>query len=135
MRTARGTSNVSTSRVLPWPRVSSWVAKACRSLSCTRVNACALVPAEGTPYCRWACRLEVDANPARYAARALATAAISWVRREPISISGRSPAAFAIREAADAIAQSWLRIDSVMVSRMTASANVPSTTMMGEPGK
>ena len=99
------------------------------------MNACALVPADGTPYCRWACRLDVVANPARYAARALATAAISWVRREPISISGRCPAALTIREAAEAMAQSWLRIDSVTVSRITASANVPSTTMMGEPGK
>jgi hypothetical protein len=48
---------------------------------------------------------------------------------------GRVPAAFTIREAAEAIAQSWLRIDSVIVSSTTASANVPSTTMMGEPGK
>ncbi len=38
-------------------------------------------------------------------------------------------------EAAAAIAQSWLRMDSTTVSRMTASANVPSTTRMGDPGK
>jgi hypothetical protein len=40
-----------------------------------------------------------------------------------------------IRDAADAIAQSWLRMDRDMVSSSTASANVPSTTRMGEPGK
>ena len=73
-----------------------------------------------------------------YAARAAATAARSCVRREPISISGRPPgppAAVTIREAADAMAQSWFMIDSTRVSRRTASANVPSTTMMGDPGK
>ena len=48
------------------------------------------------------------ANPATYAARAAATAASSWVRRDPISMQGRSPAASVIREAADAIAESWL---------------------------
>ena len=69
------------------------------------------------------------------AARALATAASSWVRREPISISGRSPAAVTIRDAADAMALSWFRIDKVTVSSSTASANVPSTTRIGEPGK
>ena len=47
-------------------------------------------------------------NPATYAARAAATAASSWVRREPISMQGRSPATRVIREAADAIAESWL---------------------------
>ena len=48
------------------------------------------------------------AKPATYAARAAATAASSWVRREPISMHGRSPAAIVIRDAADAIAESWL---------------------------
>ncbi len=70
-----------------------------------------------------------------YAARALATAARSWVRRDPISMSGRPSAAVTIRDAADAIAESWLKIDRARVSRMTASANVPSTTRIGEPGK
>ena len=40
------------------------------------------------------------------AARAAATAAASWVRREPISAHGRSPAAPLIREAAEATAVS-----------------------------
>jgi len=62
------------------------------------------------------------------------------VRREPISISGRPPgpgppAAVTIREAADATAQSWFSIDSTTVSRSTDSANVPSTTRIGDPGK
>ncbi len=75
-----------------------------------------------------------------YAARAAATAAASWVRREPISISGLPvwpgpPAAVTIRDAAEAIAQSWLSIDSARVSRRTDSANVPSTTRIGDPGK
>ena len=48
------------------------------------------------------------ANPAMYAARAAATAASSWVRREPISMQGRSPAVTVIREAAEAMAESWL---------------------------
>lgn len=64
-----------------------------------------------------------------------ATAASSWVRRAPISISGRSPAATDIREAAAATAESWLRIERITVSRTTASANVPSIRMTGEPGK
>ena len=75
------------------------------------------------------------ANPARYAARAAATAASSWVRREPISIIGRPAAAVTMRAAAEAIAQSWLRIDSTSVSSTTASANVPLTVRIGEPGK
>ena len=69
---------------------------------------CALVPAVGTPYRCRAARLELLAKPATYAARAHATAASSWVRREPISMHGRSPAASVIREAAEAIALSWL---------------------------
>ena len=78
------------------------------SESCSSVKLCALVPAVGTPY-RWrAARLELVAKPATYAARAAATAASSWVRREPISMQGRSPAASVIRDAAEAIAESWL---------------------------
>ncbi len=74
-------------------------------------------------------------NPATTAARAAATAASSWVRREPISRQGRSPAAAVIRDAAAATAQSWLSTDSARVSSRTASAKVPSTTSTGEPGK
>ena len=74
-------------------------------------------------------------KPPTYAARAAATAASSWVRRAPISISGRPPAATAIREAAEAIAESWLRMDSTTVSSSTASAKLPSTRRIGEPGK
>ncbi len=48
---------------------------------------------------------------------------------------GLVPAARIMRVAAVAIAQSWLRIDRIMVSSSTASANVPSTVMIGEPGK
>ena len=72
------------------------------------------------------------AKPAMYAARAAATAASSWVRREPISMHGRSSAAHVIREAAEAIAESWLRTDSSSVSSSTASAKVDSTTISGE---
>jgi hypothetical protein len=79
--------------------------------------------------------LLVLAKPATYAARAAATAACSWVRREPISMHGRSHAAAFIRLAAAATAQSWLRMLSTSVSSSTASANVPSTTSSGEPGK
>ena len=32
----------------------------------------------------------------------------SWVRREPISMQGRRPAAAVIRDAAEAMAASWL---------------------------
>jgi hypothetical protein len=77
----------------------------------------------------------VDANPAIYAERAAATAASSWVRRDPISIKGRPAAADTIRDAADAIAQSWFRIDRQTVSSSTHSAKVPDTTKIGEPGK
>ena len=48
---------------------------------------------------------------------------------------GRPPAADVIRLAAAATAQSWLRMLSATVSSSTASAKVPSTTRMGEPGK
>lgn len=41
----------------------------------------------------------------------------------------------AIREAAAAIAESWLRIDSTTVSSSTHSAKLPSTRRTGEPGK
>ena len=75
------------------------------------------------------------AKPARYAARAAATAAASWVRRDPISMIGRPAAAETMRAAAEATALSWLRIDSARVSSMTASANVPLTVRIGEPGK
>ena len=74
-------------------------------------------------------------KPATYAARAAATADISWVRREPISISGRPAAALTMRAAAEAIAQSWLKMDSAKVSNSTHSANVPWTDSTGEPGK
>ena len=47
-------------------------------------------------------------KPATQAARAAATAESSWVRREPISMQGRPSATEVIREAAEAIAQSWL---------------------------
>jgi hypothetical protein len=40
-----------------------------------------------------------------------------------------------MREAAEAIALSWFRTDSTSVSSSTASANVASTTRIGEPGK
>ncbi len=66
------------------------------------------VPAVGTPYRCRAARLEVASKPATYAARAQATAASSWVRRDPISMQGRPCAAIVIREAALAIAASWL---------------------------
>ena len=78
------------------------------SESWSSVKEWALVPVVGTPY-RWrAARLDVVAKPATYAARAAATAASSWVRRDPISMHGRSPATQVIREAAEAIAESWL---------------------------
>ena len=77
----------------------------------------------------------MKAKPARYAARAAATAASSWVRRDPISISGRPSAAVTIRAAAEATALSWLRTDSASVSRTTASAKLPSTVSTGEPGR
>jgi hypothetical protein len=77
----------------------------------------------------------VVAKPARYAARAAATAASSCVRRDPISMHGRSPAAEVIREAADAMALSWLRMLRTSVSRTTPWAKSDSTTSTGEPGK
>jgi hypothetical protein len=72
------------------------------------VKECAAVPADGMPYAAPAARLLVASKPATYAARAAATAACSCVRREPISMQGRPPAARVIREAAEAIAESWL---------------------------
>ena len=90
------------------PSDVTWARKASDSESWSSVKLCALVPALGTPYRCRAARLEVLAKPARYAARADATAASSCVRREPISMHGRSPAAIVIRDAADAIAESWL---------------------------
>src|SRR5512139_75045 len=120
------------SRLVPFPRDSTCAVKASRSLSWSRVKACALVPAVGTPYRCRAARLDVAENPTMYAALAAATAASSWVRREPISMHGRPFEHHVIREAAEAIAESWLRIDSSRVSNRTASANVDSTTISGE---
>ena len=57
------------------------------------------------------------------------------MRRDPISISGRPAAAVTIRAAAAATAQSWLNTESTSVSRTTASANVPLTERIGDPGK
>ena len=48
---------------------------------------------------------------------------------------GRPPAASVIRDAAEAIAVSWLKIDSSTVSSTTASAKVDSTTISGLPAK
>ena len=93
---------------MPTPSEETCARNASASLSCSSVKLWALVPAVGTPY-RWrAARLEVVAKPATYAARAAATAASSWVRREPISMHGRPAAAVVIREAAEAMAESWL---------------------------
>src|SRR4051794_21747256 len=96
------------SRVVPAPSDDTCARNASDSESWRRVKLCALVPAVGTPY-RWrAARFELVAKPATYAARAAATAASSCVRRDPISMHGRSPATVVIREAAEAIAESWL---------------------------
>ncbi|CFE60944.1 Uncharacterised protein [Mycobacterium tuberculosis] len=57
------------------------------------------------------------------------------MRREPISISGRPPAALTMRAAAEAIAVSWLKIDSTSVSSRTHSAKLPRTESTGDPGK
>jgi hypothetical protein len=54
---------------------------------------------------------------------------------EPISMHGREPAAAIMRDAAEAMALSWLRTERVSVSRRTASAKVDSTVSIGEPGK
>ncbi len=126
---------MSTSSVVSLPSAAIWAAKALRSSSCSSVNACAAVPPVGTPNRRPASRFDVAANPAMYAARAAATAASSWVRREPISMQGRSPAAEVIRDAADAMALSWLRMLSTSVSSTTPCAKSASTTSTGEPGK
>jgi hypothetical protein len=48
---------------------------------------------------------------------------------------GRPPAAVTILDAAEAIAQSWLKTDKASVSSTTASAKVASTTRIGDPGK
>jgi hypothetical protein len=48
---------------------------------------------------------------------------------------GRSQAAATMRAAAEAIALSWLRIDSASVSSSTPSANGARTVSTGEPGK
>ena len=61
-----------------------------------------------------------------YAARAAATAAYSCVRREPISMHGRPAAADVIREAAAAMAESWLSTERISVSSRTPSAKVAS---------
>src|SRR5699024_5091208 len=99
------------------------------------VNECADVPAVVMPKRSPAARFEVELNPAMAAARAAAAAACSWARREPISIHERPPAAMVIREAAEATAVSYLCTANRYVSKMTASAKVASTCMIGEMGK
>lgn len=49
VRTASATSYVSTSRVVRLPRASTWEVNASFSVSCSRVNECADVPALGMP--------------------------------------------------------------------------------------
>ena len=100
-----------------------------------RMVSAAAVPAVGMPWRRSDSRFDVAEKPARYAARAAATAAASCVRRDPISMIGRPAAAETMRAAAEATALSWLRIDRARVSSTTASANVPRTVRIGEPGK
>ncbi len=117
------------------PSAAIWARNASSSLSCSSVQACAAVPMVGMPQVRPASRLLVAPNPAMNAARAAATAESSAARRDPISASGRSPAAMLIREAAVATAESWLSTLSARVSRITASAKVPSTVRIGDPGK
>ncbi|SCE58708.1 hypothetical protein GA0115253_1078710 [Streptomyces sp. Termitarium-T10T-6] len=129
------TSYVSTSSVVPRPSESTCARNASRSVSCSRVKACALVPTVGIAQRNPAARSEVASKPPTYAARAEATAESSWVRRAPISISRRPPAAADIREAAAAIAESWLRMERITVSSSTHSAKDPSTRRIGEPGK
>ena len=94
--------------MVDFPSALTWARNASSSVSWSSVKLCAEVPAVGTPYRCRAARLEVASKPAMYAARALATAASSWVRRAPISMQGRSWAAIVIRDAALAIAESWL---------------------------
>jgi len=53
----------------------------------------------------------------------------------PSRYQGRPPAALVIREAAEAMAESWFSIDRSTVSSRTDSANVPSTTSSGDRGK
>ena len=77
----------------------------------------------------------MDMGARRAHERAAETAARSCARRAPISMQGRPWAAIVIREAAEATAQSWLRIDRSSVSRRVQSAKVPSTVSRGEPGK
>ncbi len=77
--TASVTSKVSTSSVVPPPRESTCAVKASRSLSCSRVKACALVPTVGMLYRNPAARSEVELKPPTKAAREAATAASSWV--------------------------------------------------------
>jgi len=48
---------------------------------------------------------------------------------------GRPSAAETMRDAAEATAESELRMDRRTVSRITHSANVPRTVMIGEYGK
>ena len=52
-----------------------------------------------------------------------------------MSMQGRPWAAIVMREAAEATAQSWLRIDRRRVSSRVHSAKVPWTVSRGEPGK
>ena len=97
---------MSTSSVVPVPRLATWAANASSSVGNSSVKAWAAVPIVGTPQRRPASRFEVAPNPAMKAARAAATAECSPVRRDPISARGRPPAAETIRAAAEATAES-----------------------------
>ena len=74
-------------------------------------------------------------KPARYAARPTATAASSCARRLPISMSGRPSAAMVMRAAAEAMAVSWLKIESASVSRRMHSPRRPLMVRTGECGQ
>ena len=117
--------------MLRTPSASRCAANAASSVSWASTKAWAVVPPVGIPCRRPASRLEVVSKPPTCDARAAATAASGSVRRDPPSINVRPPAASAIRAAADATAQSWLRTESITVSSTTHSANEPATVSTG----
>ena len=64
-----------------------------------------------------------------------AVAALSWVRREPISISGRPAAAVTIREAAEAIARPPVETYAENAADETVESAPKAPTVTGRPLK
>ena len=113
VRTAVSTSYVSTSSEVPAPSEATCASKASRSVSWSNVKEWAAVPTVLMPVAEAGLEVGGAVEPGDHGGAGAAVADSSCVRREPISMQGRSPAAVIIREAAEAMALSWFSTERI----------------------